>query len=67
MAHIKLTTQNGVNYPSDLKNLTYNEAVEQLNLLEQKTGHEDFESDRQMEDVLCLNYANGDFELYEIE
>lgn len=67
MAHIKLTTQNGVNYPSDLKNLTYNEAVEQLNLLDQKTGHEDFESDRQMEDVLCLNYANGDFELYEIE
>lgn len=67
MAHIKLTTQNGVNYPSDLKNLTYNEAVEQLNLLEQKTGHEDFESDRQMEDVLCLNYANGDFEIYEIE
>lgn len=67
MAHIKLTTQDGVNYPPDLKDLTYNECVEQLNLLEQKTGHEDFEVDRQMEDVLCLNYVCGNFELYEIE
>jgi len=67
MARIKLTTQNGTSYPSDLQKLSYNEAVEQLDLLEQKTGHEVFEADRQMEDDLCLNYANGDFDLYEIE
>lgn len=67
MANIKLTTQDGVSYPADLQNLTYDEAVTQLDLLSQKTGHEDWELDRQGEDVICLNYTNGDFSLYEIE
>jgi hypothetical protein len=67
MAKIKLTTKNGTSYPSDLHNLTYRESVEELNLLEQKTGFEDFETDRQGEDVLCLNHTDGNFSLYEIE
>lgn len=67
MANIKLTTQDGVSYPADLQNLTYDEAVTQLDLLSQKTGHEDWELDRQGEDVICLNHTNGDFSLYEIE
>jgi len=54
-------------YPSDWQNLTYRESVEELNLLEQKTGFKDFESDRQAEDVLCLNHTDGSFSLYEIE
>lgn len=67
MANIKLTTQDGVSYPLDLQNLTYDEAVTQLDLLSQKTGHEDWELDRQGEDAICLNHTNGDFSLYEIE
>jgi len=67
MVNIKLTTQKGTNYPTDLQSLSYESAVEQLNLLEQKTGFEDWERDRQAEDVLCLSHTNGDFSLYEIE
>lgn len=67
MANIKLTTQDEVSYPSDLQNLTYDEAVTQLDLLSQKTGHEDWELDRQGEDCICLNHTNGNFSLYEIE
>lgn len=67
MAKIKLTTQDGTSYPSDLQNLTYEEAVKQLNLLEQKSPSDDYETDRQGEDALCLNYVNGDYSLYEIE
>ena len=67
MATIKLTTKSGISYPSDLQNLTYSESVEQLDLLEQKTGFEDFEADRQGENVLCLNHTDGNFSLYEIE
>lgn len=66
MVNIKLTTSNGVSYPNDLQGLNYQQAVEQLNLLEQPTGIDDFEADRQGEDILCLNYSNGDFKLYEI-
>jgi hypothetical protein len=67
MANIKLTTPDGISYPSDLQNLTYDEAVTQLNLLSQKTGHEEWELDRQCEDAICLNHTNGDYSLYEIE
>ena len=67
MAKIKLTTKAGTTYPSDLQNLTYEHAVEQIELLSQKTGFEDWDADRQSEDVLCLNHTNGDFSLYEIE
>ncbi len=67
MARIKLTTKDGKNYPSDLQDLTYEEAVTQLDLLSQKTGFEDWELDKQGEDVICLNHTNGDFSLYEIE
>ena len=67
MARIKLTTKDGESYPSDLQDLTYEEAVAQLDLLSQKTGFEDWELDRQGEDVICLNHTNGDFSLYEIE
>lgn len=67
MAKIKLTTNAGTTYPADLQNLTYDEAVNQLNLLEQKTGREDWEADRQGEDALCLNHVGGDYSLYEIE
>lgn len=64
---IKKTDSEGVSFPSDLKNLSYEEAVEQLNLLEQQTGFSDFTPDRQGEDVLCRNYTDGSFELFEIE
>ncbi len=67
MAKIKLTTNAGSTYPADLQNISYDEAVKQLDLLEQKTLHSDYETDRQGEDALCLNYVNGDFSLYEIE
>ena len=67
MSRIKLTTNKGTMYPVDLNHLTYSEAVEELNLLEQRTPHDTYEPDRQGENVLCLNYPNGDFELYEIE
>lgn len=67
MSKIKLTTNKGTMYPVDLQDLTYSEAIEELNLLEQRTPQDTFEPDRQGEDVLCLNYPNGDFELYEIE
>lgn len=63
---IKLTTWDGVIYPTDLQNLTYEEAVIQLDLLSQKTGFEDCEPDRQGEDIVCLNHTTGDFSLYEI-
>ena len=36
MAKIKLTTKAGTTYPSDLQNLTYEQAVEQIELLSQK-------------------------------
>ena len=67
MSKIKLTTNKGTMYPVDLQDLTYSEAIEELNLLEQRTPQDTYEPDRQGEDVLCLNYPNGDFELYEIE
>lgn len=67
MSRIKLTTNKGTMYPVDLNHLTYSEAVEELNLLEQRTPHDTYEPGRQGKDVLCLNYPNGDFELYEIE
>lgn len=68
MAKIKLTTQDGTSYPSDLQNLTYDEAVTQLDLLAQRGSRDDWDTaDRQGEDVLCLNYVNGDYSLYEIE
>ena len=41
MAKIKLTTKAGTTYPSDLQNLTYEQAVEQIELLSQKTGFDD--------------------------
>lgn len=66
IVQIKLITKDGVIYPTDLQNLTYEEAVIQLNLLSQKTGFEDCEPDWQGEDVVCLNDTNGDFSLYEI-
>lgn len=66
MTNIKLTTQDGVSYPLDLQNLTYAEAIEQIELLSQKTGFEDWEIDRQGEDCICLNHTSGDFSLYEI-
>lgn len=41
MVKIKLTTKAGESYPNDLQHLEYDEAVEQLNLLSQKTGFEE--------------------------
>lgn len=68
MSKIKLTTQSGTSYPNDLQNLTYEDAVNQLDLLAEKSGRDDWDTaDRQGEDVLCLNYSNGDYSLYEIE
>lgn len=67
MANIKLTTIEGIDYPKDLQNLSYDNAILQLDLLSQNSGSEGFESDRQGEDVLCLNYTDGSFYLYEIE
>lgn len=56
-----------VNYPGDLNGLIYEDAVTQLDLLEQGTSHSTHEADRQGEDVLVLNYPGGEFEIYEIE
>lgn len=66
MNSIQFTDRNGnVSIPNDFQNLSYNECVEQLDLLEQ--GYDmDFESDRQLEDYLVLNYIDGSFEIYEI-
>ena len=42
MSRIKLTTNKGTMYPVDLNHLTYSEAVEELNLLEQRTPHDTY-------------------------
>lgn len=64
---IKKTNTTGTTYPADLINLSYEDSIAQLNLLEEVTLHADFKSDRQGEDVLCRNYTDGSFELFEIE
>ena len=65
---IKYTDIQGrVTFPDDLANLSYEDAVTQLDLLEQGTSHSTHEADRQGEDVLVLNYPGGEFEIYEIE
>lgn len=65
MTKIKVTSSLGaISYPSDLNGLTYEQAVEQLNLLEQNPA---VEPERQLEDALVITYADGSWSIFEIE
>lgn len=66
MYKLRLTTDEGISFPADLQNLSKSEAKKQLDLLSEKTLKCDFSVDMQGWDVVCLNYPNGEFELYEI-
>lgn len=66
MASIQFTDKKGnTSIPNDLKNLSYDECINQLDLFEQGYN-KDFEPDRQFQDYLVLNYPDGFFEIYEI-
>lgn len=68
MASIKLINNLGVSeYPDDLKNMSYDDAVFKMDLLEMKSAHDDFEAERPTDNTLIRTYPDGSWERYEVE